>query len=77
MLQSAAQKLSPERGLAAINITQVATDWEDREWEAASATSKSMSQYLNDFEVKLSVDLGMWLQEWDEADQFDDDGMTG
>jgi hypothetical protein len=65
LLQSAAQKLSPERGLAAINITQVATGWEGRECGAASATSKGISQYFNDFEVDLSVDLGMWLQEWE------------
>jgi hypothetical protein len=74
LLQKAVMKLSPTRGLIGINISKAATAWEEREWEAACTKEKSLEDYLHDFEVKSSLDLEMWLQEWNEIDEFDDHG---
>jgi hypothetical protein len=61
LLQMIAKMLSPDTGLSGINISQVITKWERREWEGASAKFESVSNYLNDLMMKLSVDLGLWI----------------
>jgi hypothetical protein len=61
LLQMIAKMLSPDTGLSGINISQVITKWERRKWEGASAKFESVSNYLNDFMMKLSVDLGLWI----------------
>jgi hypothetical protein len=68
LLQMAAKMPSPDTGLSGIDIPKVVTNWENREWEEGSARFKSVSDYVNDFQVKISVDIGLWLQEWDIAD---------
>jgi hypothetical protein len=75
-LLEAANKLSPDTGLYGFNVSQVVTDWEHREWEEASTKSKSAADYLRDFQAKISIDLGIWLQEWNVVDEIDEDEGT-
>jgi hypothetical protein len=74
-LLEATNKLLPNTGLYGFNVSQVVTDWEHREWEEAK--SKSAADYPRDFQAKISLDLGIWLQEWNVADEFNEDEGTG